>query len=249
MRRLTLEERISRLERMIMKSMSKNEFLDIFDKPKRSDEKEWVSKLFSKYPSLNRMFSINTDVDSSRDSLFNLTLKAKNKNNGNSKGIYFVISTEDDDRGDMYCTAFDISNNKIASLPHFHLDKEMNQCAEFILRTMQSNENRRRRFENVPLTTFDCENFEQIIKDFLDDLPEIDIDVTDENSEHGFINVGVYNPKYLTEYDVIVNNAKSVDIEHDGKKIGTAKSFEDAAEDLAKHFMDEYMSGKYNKNN
>jgi len=67
MRRLTLEERISRLERMIMKSMSKNEFLDIFDKPKRSDEKEWVSKLFSKYPSLNRMFSINTDVDSSRD--------------------------------------------------------------------------------------------------------------------------------------------------------------------------------------
>lgn len=245
MRRLTLEERISRLERIIMKSMSKNEFLDIFDKPKRSDEKEWVSKLFSKYPSLNRMLSVNTNADDNRDSLFNITLNVRNKD---ISGVHFVISTKGD-RGDMQCTAFD-GNNKLASLPHFHLDKELNQCAKFILQTMHdilplSNENRRSKFESVPLTTLDCEYFEQIIKDYLDDLPEIEIDIADDNSDHGFINVGIYNPKYVTEYDIIVNNVKSVDIEHNGKKIGTTKSFEDAAEELAEHFMDDYMSGKY----
>lgn len=248
MKRLTLEERISRLERLLNKRMQKNEFLGMFNKPKRSDEKEWVSKLFTKYPSLRREFDANLDtIDSSTEKKpFHLFLRTRDKK---YQGMYFLISTKGD-RGDMYCTAFDKYDAKISGLPKFHLDKELNKCAMFILDTMHSlNEGkyRRRKCESVPLTTFDCETIEQILQDCFDDLPEVEIDVTDDNSDYGFLNVGIYNPEYVTSYDIIVNDAKSVDVEHDDKKIGTAKSIEDAADMLAEHFIEEYINGKYNK--
>ena len=43
-KKLTLEERISRLERLMKIHTPKNEFLGVFNKPKRSDEKDWVMK-------------------------------------------------------------------------------------------------------------------------------------------------------------------------------------------------------------
>jgi len=246
MRRLTLEERVTRLERLINRHTRKNEFLGVFSKPKRSDEKEWVSKLFSKYPSIKHSFE--TDIDkidrSTEDDPFNVTFTPRDK-----KGVSFVVSTKGD-RGDMYCTVLNDRGEEVSVSPKFHLDKELNQCAMFMLETLknkQSNEGRRRRckYENIPLTTFDCGVIEQTIKDSFDDLPEVDIEVTDDNSDYGFLNVGIYNPEYVTSYDIIVNEAESVDVEHEGKKVGTAESIEDAADMLAEHFMKDYINGKY----
>ena len=86
-----------------------------------------------------------------------------------------------------------------------------------------------------------------MLEDCFDDLPEVEVDITDDNSDYGFINVGLYNPEYITSYDIIVNDTKSVEIEHEDKKVGTAKSIEDAADMLADHFMEDYINGKYNK--
>ena len=246
-KKLTLEERISRLERLMKIHTPKNEFLGVFNKPKRSDEKDWVMKLFTKYPSLKSECETNLDsIDSSNeDRPFHLILKMRDKK---YKGMYFLISTKGD-RGNMYFTAFDQSNTKTTGLPKFHLDKELNLCAKFILQTCQSMNEGKSRFknENVPLTTFDCESIKQMLEDCFDDLPEVEVDVTDDNSDYGFINVGLYNPEYITSYDIIVNDAKSVEIEHEDKKVGTAKSIEDAADMLADHFMEDYINGKYNK--
>lgn len=246
-RYIQLEKRIRKLE-----SALKNEFLGLFDKPKRADEKEWVSKLFTKFPSLKRALSSNdTSVDRlSEKKPFHLILTTRDRK---YNGMYFIISTKGG-RDDMYCTAFDKNDLKLSGLSKFNLDKEMNKCATFIIQTLQSNANeqlrrnkQRRKYENVPLTTFDCETIQQIIEDDFDDLPEIKVDVTDDNADYGFINVGIYNDEYLTDYDIIVNDATSVEVSQNDKKIGEADSLEDAADLLANHFMKNYINGKYNK--
>ena len=137
----------------------------------------------------------------------------------------------------------------IDQLPKFHLDKDLNLCAKFILQTLQRmNESKSRcKNEGVPLTSFDCELIKQMLEDYFDDLPEIEVDVTDDNSDYGFINVGIYNPEYITSYDIIVNDTRSVEVDHEDKKIGTARSIEDATDMLADHFMEYYMNGEYSK--
>lgn len=246
-KKLTLEERLSRLERLMKSRTQKNEFLGLFDKPKRKEEKGWLEKLFKKYPSLEGELEYSMRPESFKeDKPFHLQLKTRDKKKYN--GISFLITTKGG-RGDMYCTAFDRSNTMIDQLPKFHLDKDLNLCAKFILQTLQRmNESKSRcKNEGVPLTSFDCELIKQMLEDYFDDLPEIEVDVTDDNSDYGFINVGIYNPEYITSYDIIVNYTRSVEVDHEDKKIGTARSIEDATDMLADHFMEDYMNGKYSK--
>ena len=248
MKRLTLEERVSRLENLLNRNTRKNEFFGSINKPKRSDESTWVSKLFMKYPSLKHTFNtnLNTISTSTEDKPFNLILLNRDTNNAISK---ILISTKGD-RDNMYCVAYNKYGDEVGRLHKFHLDKELNKCAMFMLQLLSNddiNERKVYKFENVSLTAFDCEVIKQSVEDYLDDLPEIDIDVTDDNSDYGFVSVGLYNPEYLTSYDIIVKDTDSVEIDHDDKKVGTAKSIEDATELLADHFMGDYISGKYNK--
>ena len=246
-KKLTLEERLSRLERLMKSRTQKNEFLGLFDKPKRKEEKGWLEKLFKKYPSLESELKYSMRPESFKeDKPFHLQLKTRDKKKYND--ISFLITTKGG-RGDMYCTAFDRSNTMIDQLPKFHLDKDLNLCAKFILQTLQRmNESKSRcKNEGVPLTSFDCELIKQMLEDYFDDLPEIEVDVTDDNSDYGFINVGIYNPEYITSYDIIVNDTRSVEVDHENKKIGTARSIEDATDMLADHFMEDYMNGKYSK--
>lgn len=246
-KKLTFEERLSRLERLMKVRTPKNEFLGLFDKPKRKEEKGWLDKLFKKYPSLENELEYSMRPESFKeDKPFHVQLKTRDKKKYN--GISFLITTKGG-RGDMYCTAFDRSNTMIDQLPKFHLDKDLNLCAKFILQTLQRmNESKSRcKNEGVPLTSFECELIKQMLEDYFDDLPEIEVDVTDDNSDYGFINVGIYNPEYITSYDIIVNDTRSVEVDHEDKKIGTARSIEDATDMLADHFMEEYINGKYNK--
>lgn len=246
-KKLTLEERLSRLEILMKSRTPKNEFLGLFDKPKRKEEKGWLDKLFKKYPSLESELEYSMRPESFKeDKPFHVQLKTRDKKKYN--GISFLITTKGG-RGDMYCTAFDRSNTMIDQLPKFHLDKDLNLCAKFILQTLQRmNESKSRcKNEGVPLTSFDCELIKQMLEDYFDDLPEIEVDVTDDNSDYGFINVGIYNPEYITSYDIIVNDTRSVEVDHEDKKIGTARSIEDATDMLADHFIEDYMNGEYSK--
>lgn len=246
-KKLTIEERLSRIERLMKVRTPKNEFLGLFNKPKRKEEKGWLDKLFKKYPSIENVLERDMRPESFKeDKPFHMQLKARDKKKYN--GLHFVITTKGG-RSDMYCSAFDQNNKLIDILPKFNLDKDLNLCAKFILQILRRmNESKARcKNEGVPLTSFDCELIKQMLEDYFDDLPEIEVDVTDDNSDYGFINVGIYNPEYVTSYDIIVNDTRSVEVDHEDKKIGTARSIEDATDMLADHFMEDYMNGEYSK--
>jgi hypothetical protein len=122
---------------------------------------------------------------------------------------------------------------------------------------LSKSNNRSRKFESddfsngpvkngdVPLTLLECEEIKQTVEDYLDDLPEIKVNINDDNSDYGYIKVGLYNPTYVTDYDIVVSRADYTKVIHRNKTIGTVDSLDSAAELLAKDFMKDYIDGKY----
>jgi hypothetical protein len=249
----TLENRISRLEKALMKK----EFLD-FDKLTSGDETEFIDKLFSKYRSLANILSISDTVDKSDT----FSIKLYTDKNGPYNGLYFRILTSGG-RRKVYITAYNDesqSNNKykdLGVLRNLNIDTDIDKVAEFILSILDSNKNevchkhnkkqlrKSIKNENVPLTTFDCGAIKQAVEDYLDDLPEVKINVNDDNSDYGYIKVSLYNPKYLTDYEIIVSDSNSIKLIHKNKTVDTVGSIDDAVELLSKDFMKDYIDGKY----
>lgn len=238
MKRYTLEERVARLERLVTnKRVSKNEFLGVFNKPKRAEEKTWVDKLFKKYPSLKRELSTGLEVDKSQEKRpFHLLLTTKDKD---YNGLNFLISTKGG-RDEMYCTAFDGHDLKIDGLSPFHMDKDINKVAMFMLQILNGRTNESLKNENVPLNTFDCEALLKIVEDNIKSTGA-EADVTDDNADYGFINVGIYNPDFVTDYDVIANEFDSFEVDHEDKPIGKAKSFEEIGKIIADHYKENFL--------
>lgn len=245
MNNIALEYRVARLERLI--SGRKNEFIDRFDKPTRSEEARWVSGLFDKYKSLKSKLKTNLDSINKQNSgkPFSLILTT------NDDSIRFLITTKGN-RDEMSCAAFNNGDNaKIAELRRFHLNNGINEVAVFILQTIKDYIKESllcrysRKYEDISLTTFDCENIKQQIEDLLDDMPEVTVDINDDNSDYGFLNIGFFNPEYLIDYDIVAKDVKSFEVERDSKKVGTAKSVEDAVDLLVDKFIKDYINGKY----
>ena len=98
--------------------------------------------------------------------------------------------------------------------------------------------------ESLPFTTEDCKSLKQIIEDGLDDLPECEIDITDDNADYGYINIGVYNPNYITDYDIIQEDVNSFKVINNDNTL-EADSLDDAASMLCDHFIENYVNGKF----
>ena len=246
--RPTLEERVARLERVLSR---KDEFLG-FGKLKAKEEEDFVAKMYKQYPSMKRVFG-SFKSNKKDDATFHVILTAPDERPYN--GMFFVISTKGG-RKDVYVNANDKYNTLLGGLKNLDIDKDLNKIAGFIMQTLRnedssSNESRRYRRrcknEEVSLTTFDCESLKQMVEDNLDDLPECEIDITDDNADYGHVNVGIYNPDYITDYDIIANDVDSFEIINDDKKLGEADSLDDAADMLCDHFMDNYINGKFKK--
>ena len=87
----------------------------------------------------------------------------------------------------------------------------------------------------------DCELLLQTIKDYLDDLPEVDV-YLDDNLENGFVNVSFYNPTFITDYEVAIDEDDgTLVISNDGQTVGEAEDAGEAGDMIADHFMNEYM--------
>jgi hypothetical protein len=81
----------------------------------------------------------------------------------------------------------------------------------------------------------------QTIKDYLDDLPEVDV-YLDDNLENGFVNVSFYNPTFITDYEVAIDEDDgTLVISNDGQTVGEAEDAGEAGDMIADHFMNEYM--------
>ena len=242
--RLTLEERVARLERLLTR---KDEFLG-FGKLKAKEENDFVDKMFKKYPSMRDVFG-SYKASKKDDATFHIVLQAPDKRPYN--GMTFIISTKGG-RKEAYVNASDKYNNVLGGYRNLNIDTDMNKIAGFIMQTLQnagsSNESRRRRrFKSVAMTTFDCETVAQMIEDSMDDLPEIEVSVNDDNADYGFVNVEFGNPGYVTDYNIIADDIDKFKVENENKSVGTAKSLEDATDIVCDHFMDNYINGKFKK--
>ena len=98
--------------------------------------------------------------------------------------------------------------------------------------------------ESLPFTTEDCKSVKQIIEDGLDDLPECEIDITDDNADNGYLNIGIYNPNYVTDYDIVQEDVNSFKVINNDNTL-EADSLDDAAYMLCDHFIENYVNGKF----
>ena len=244
MKNLTLEERITRLERALLnRTSAKNELFGL-GKPTAKDEAAFANKLFTKYPSLKRVLSQSTP-NSRQNSPFHLALYTKDND---YNGIWFLISTKGG-RGDMYCTAFDKNDLSLAVFKPFNMDKDINKVALFMLEQLEKNAkmescNRRRvrKNESIPLNTFDCEQFALMVQNNLKEFDDAFADVVDDNADYGFVNVGIECNGKEDDYDVIANEYNSYEVMNNDKKVGECKSLSDAAKMVADHFKKTHVN-------
>lgn len=92
--------------------------------------------------------------------------------------------------------------------------------------------------ENLMLSTFDCNQLSALVNK---ELPDCDIDFVDDNADNGFVNIAIYNPEYIADYDVIANDIDSFEVANDDKTVGIAKSFKEVAKMIATHFKKNYI--------
>jgi hypothetical protein len=99
----------------------------------------------------------------------------------------------------------------------------------------------RNKFESVQISEFDCDNLIKMIKRQCAGLPDFDVDYADDNINNGFINIGVYNPEYITSYDVEAVDYNKYDVSVDDSFIGTAISIKDVASIIANNFKNIFV--------
>lgn len=96
--------------------------------------------------------------------------------------------------------------------------------------------NRNKKYENVSLTDFDCESLVDKINNLLSKV-NAEVDVADDNADYGFINIGVYNPDFVTDYDLIAKDTDLFEVDHEDRSIGKAKSLNEICKLIADHFI------------
>jgi len=246
MKKLTLEERVARLERLVSRATCKNEFLG-FTAPKDSEEQSWIDDLFSKYISLRRDLIYNEHAKNNRsDNTFYIILSTKgNQHNG----ISFEISTAGD-RNTMYCTCIDANRNVIAKLKSFNLDKDLNKVAAFILEQLDNNKadisednvNEKYISESVAFNASECEYIHDLINENLPDiLSDTKIELNKKDIGKGIIVVHLTMNDDTTSYTIIAVDADKFYLEYNNKKIKTVKSINDVVDVLIDHFTKIYI--------
>ena len=246
MKKLTLEERIARLERLVNRAMCKNEFLG-FTEPKDSEEKSWINDLFSKYTSLRRSLIYNEHAKNNKsDNPFYIILNTKNNQHN---GLSFEISTAGD-RNTMYCACIDANRNVIAKLKSFNLDKDLNTVAAFILEQLDNNKpdisednvNEEYINESVAFNASECEYVRDLIDENLPDiLSDTEIKLDKKNIGNGIIVVHLTMDDDTTSYTITAVDADKFYLEHNNKKIKTVKSINDIVDVLIDHFTKLYI--------
>jgi hypothetical protein len=237
MNKRTLEERVACIERLF-----KNELLG-FGKPKQSDEAEFVEKLFSKYPTIDKALSTeDTTAKSTEEQTFNLILAADEAYNN----IRFIISGSD--RNNMSCTALDKRDLKIDTLKPFSLNTDVNTVARFILEIMKDNKSKRnekmnRKLEAVSLSGMECRSIRKEIEDSLSDEYDsnVVVKVDSKYANLGIVVVCIYNPDLIAEYTITADDADSFKTEYNGKAIGTVSTLDAAEDNLIEHFLENFV--------
>lgn len=95
--------------------------------------------------------------------------------------------------------------------------------------------------ENTSMTNLDCERLKKVI-DLNLKRYDCTADMADDNSDYGFVNVGIYdaNDEFVTDYDIVVADYNKFEILHDDKKFSTADSYNNVGKAIAKHYGENF---------
>lgn len=241
MRSLTLEERVSRLERLIYKSR-KDEGIFGFGKLKAKDEEPFMQKLYKKFSSLRKIFGVFKQKDvKDLKKPFYITLTSPNDSPHYGRIGFIISSTGGDD--DVYCRMDSDGGSDVIKNIDISVDSGINAIANFIMKWLQKAavfESAHRTNEAVSITRFECDSLEDLVTHEIKDIPDCEVEVGDENAIYGFLDVAFYNPEFVVGYDIIVNEYNDFEILLNDKLIANATSFKDAAVKIANHFKKNY---------
>ena len=106
-------------------------------------------------------------------------------------------------------------------------------------------------YESEGSGTIDCELLMQTIKNALsiaiknglDDLIKVNVYLDDDNLENGFVDISFYNRKFITEYEVVLDEDDgTLAVSNEGQTVGEKlKGAYEAGNLIAEDFMSEYM--------
>lgn len=211
MKKLTLEERVTRLERAV-----KNEFIldKIFSKSKSvsaSDLKKWLDNLNSTLKTVG----MKADFGKNDKTIpyFRITLVNPDDK---AKAPMFIVGAKDGDPNNMYCTAL-IGDKEMARAPKFSLNKDgTKKLLEFIQKFIKNykvktatnssykrdNGSLRKRFEAVALDGIEIGYLDGALKTLFDDGNlSVNVDSRKMASE-GFLTVTVSDDQGAVDYYV-----------------------------------------------
>lgn len=93
--------------------------------------------------------------------------------------------------------------------------------------------------ESISLNTFDCETLLKILENNIKNTGA-KADIADDNADYGFISIAIYNPDYVTDYDIIADKFNSFEVNNEDKSVGKAKSFEEIGKLIANHYKENF---------
>jgi predicted ArsR family transcriptional regulator len=94
--------------------------------------------------------------------------------------------------------------------------------------------------ENISLNTFDCEALLKILENNIKSTGA-KADIADDNADYGFVSIAIYNPDYVTDYDIIADKFDSFEVNNEDKSVGKAKSFEEIGKLIADHYKENFV--------
>lgn len=188
MRKLTLEERVERIEKYII-----NEFLWL-NKATAEDGKNLINKI-KEYPSLKSLKLYGGSLSSKA---LHITIGLPTKLSNKLNGLGFIIAAKGDNKNNLYCTAHDDTNRQIATLSPVKLS-DVKKIAEFIFNQIKAakerhdvKESKLRKYESISLDEFTCKQLEDFIADRIGN--EYDITIDDTEALSGVIEIVIHSP-------------------------------------------------------
>lgn len=233
-----LEKRVLALEMYVSRLSRKNES-GLFGNLGSENEKEFISDLFDKYPSLRRV--VRAQSSKTNKGKFRVPLITKDPNKYH--GLWFVVSTKDGKT--FYCTAYNKSNDEIKSVENIAKESAIDKVALFILERLKSEESKKeskRILEYVSLNDFDCEKLDLLITKALSEY-DVEVDVNEENAVYGMINVGISSEftDDIVYYDVIADDYNKFTVQDDNKVIGKCNSVDKVVSTIKNHYVTNYV--------
>lgn len=121
------------------------------------------------------------------------------------------------------------------------MNKEMIERRITRIENLLNEFNKRKYYEEVQLSAFDCQQLADSIETLIANKvgKRCDVDITDDNADYGYINVGIECDGFANEYDVRALDYDLFEVMEDNETFEDCESLEEVAQVIANRFIEE----------